>query len=79
MAQNYVSGYASYVNYGYELTYGAGAVSARTFGHGTKITHTRRNNMERLYGLGARNATTTIAKKYEGSASVEFVLSNGSF
>lgn len=79
MAQNVVSGYASYVNYGYEATYGAGAASNRTFGHGTKVTINRRNNMERIYGLGSRNAASTVAKKYEGTASVEFILSNGSF
>jgi hypothetical protein len=78
MAQNYTSGYASYMNYGYEATYGSVASGTRVFGLGQKVTHTRRNNMERLYGIGARNATTTVAKKYEGSASVEFVLSNPS-
>jgi hypothetical protein len=79
MAQSYVSGYASYVKYGYEASYGAGAVSARVFGHGIKITHTRRNSMERIYGLGARNAAANVAKTYEGTTSLEFVLSNASF
>lgn len=79
MAQNVTSGYASYVNYGFEATYGIGVSGTRTFGHGAKITLTRRNNMERIYGLGARNPTATVAKKYEGSASMEFVLSNASF
>lgn len=79
MAQNAVAGNQSYANWGFESSYGAGAVSARVFGHGTKITVTRRNSMERVYGIGARNATANVAKKYEGSASVEFVMSNGSF
>ena len=79
MAQNVTGGYGAYVNYGYEASYGAGAVSARVFGRGQKITHTRRNNMERVYGVGARNASTTVALRYEGTASSEFILSNGSF
>ena len=77
--QNNVSGAYSYVNYGYEATYGAGAVSARTFGHGVKVTTTRRNNMERIHSLGARNAQATAALKYEGTTSVEFVMANASF
>lgn len=79
MAQNPTGGYGAYVNYGYESTFGGGAVSARTFGFGNKVTLTRRNNMERIYGLGARNATSNVAKKFEGNASVEFILSNASF
>jgi hypothetical protein len=79
MAQNQVAGWAGYVNYGYEATYGAGAVSARVFGHGTKCSFTRKNNMERIHSLGYRNAQTTTALKYEGSASVEFIMSNASF
>lgn len=49
----------------------------RPFGHGAKITINRKNNMEKVYGLGARNATANVAKKYEGSASVEFLLGAG--
>jgi len=78
-AQYNVSGAYSYVNYGYEATYGAGAVSARTFGHGVKVTLTRKNNMERIHSLGARNAQATAALKYEGSASVEFIMADASF
>jgi hypothetical protein len=79
MAQNPTSGYGSYVNYGFENTYGTASTGTRTFGHGVKITHDRKNTMERLYGLGSRNAAATIAKKFEGTADVEFILSNGSF
>jgi hypothetical protein len=79
MAQYVTAGWGAYVNYGYEATFGSGAVSARTFGRGIKITTTRRNTMERIYGLGSRNATANVAKKYEGTASAEFLLSNGSF
>lgn len=79
MAQNYVSGYASYLNYGYEATYGTGVSGTRTFGHGNKISISRRNNTERIYGLGSRNPTTASALKYEGSATIEFIMSNASF
>lgn len=79
VAQTAIAGWGAYVNYGYEQTYGGGAVSARTFGRGVKLTISRKNNMERIYGLGARNATANVAKQYEGSATVEFVMSNGSF
>ena len=79
MAQNNVSGAYGYVNYGFEATYGAGAVSARTFGHGVKVSFARKNNMERIHSLGQRNAYTTAALKYEGTASIDFVMSNGSF
>jgi len=78
-AQSYTGGYGAYTNYGYETTYGTVTTFPRVFGIGQKITHTRRNNMERLYGLGSRNATANVAKKYEGTATIEFVLSNGGF
>lgn len=79
MAQNPTAGWGSYLNYGYEATYGTPASGTRVFGDAQKITLTRKNTEERLYGVGARNATVSIAKKYEGSASIEFVLANASF
>lgn len=80
MVQTPISGYGAYVNYGFEATYGAQAATrARTFGHGAKITVNRKNNMEKIYGLGSRNPLTAAAKKYEGSASVDFILSHGTF
>lgn len=79
MTQVVSGGWNSYCNYGYEATYGAGAVSDRVFGHGTNITINRRNNMLKVGGLGSRNYSTVSAGKYEGSASVEFVFSNSSF
>jgi hypothetical protein len=79
MAQFAIAGFGSYCNYGYESSYNGGAVSARVFGHGTKITIGRKNNMEPIWGLGARNASTNVAKKFEGNGSVDFFLSNGSF
>ena len=79
MAQTPAAGVSTYVAYGFETTYGTGVVCSRPFGHGAKISNNMRNNMERIYSLGARNASTAVAKKFEGSASVEFVLSHASF
>ena len=73
------SGYASYCNFGFESSYGTAAVGSRTFGHGPKVTISRKNNMERIFALGSRNSAISVPKQYEGSASVEFVMSNGSF
>lgn len=79
MAQNVNSGAFGYVNYGFESTEGTVAASfPKTFGHGTKISINRKNNMERVYGLGARNASANVAKKYEGSASIEFDMAANS-
>jgi len=46
------------------------------FGQGIEVTVTRSNNAERIYGVGARNATATINKQYGGEFSVTGVLSN---
>jgi len=46
------------------------------FGHGVSATVTRNNNSERIYGVGARNATATINKQFDGKLSVEGSLSN---
>jgi len=78
MAQSISSGGLSYVNYGIETTEGTVCASfPRPFGHGAKITINRKNNMERVHGLGGRNATANSAKKYEGTATVEFLLGAG--
>jgi hypothetical protein len=79
MTQNTTGGYGTYINYGYETTYGTAVSGTRDFGMGRKVTVTNRNNMERIYGLGNRNAQANVAKKFEGNASVEFLMSNGSF
>jgi hypothetical protein len=80
MAQNVVSGALTYVNYGYETTFGTVAASfPKSFGHGTKVSLTYKNNQERIFGVGARNASTSQAKKFEGSANVEFALSHCNF
>lgn len=46
------------------------------FGQGVECTITRNNNSERVYGVGARNATATISKQYGGSFTVSGILSN---
>lgn len=79
MAQSVISGYGAYANFGFEATYGSAASGTRAFGHGTKLSISRKNNMDRVFGLGARNSTATVAKKYEGTATVDFLLSNASF
>lgn len=78
MPQNIASGTNTYLNYGFETTEGTVAASfPRPFGHGAKISISRKNNMEKVYGMGNRNATANVAKKYEGTASVEFMLGAG--
>ena len=46
------------------------------FGQGVSVTVNRSNNAERIYGVGARNATATINKQYDGKFTVEGSLSN---
>jgi hypothetical protein len=79
MAQAPTGGWAGYVNYGYESTEGTVAASfPKNFGPGSKITINRKNNMERVFGLGARNASVNIAKRFEATATVEYLLSANS-
>jgi hypothetical protein len=65
--------------YGYESTYGTAVSTARVFGRNVKLNISQRNNMERLFSIGARNAQTVAALKYEGNVSVDFIMSNGAF
>jgi len=46
------------------------------FGHGVELSVTRSNNAERIYGIGARNATATINKQYGGKFTVNGSLAN---
>ena len=46
------------------------------FGHGVDIAVTRSNSAERIYGVGARNATATINKQYAGKVAINGSLSN---
>jgi hypothetical protein len=78
MAQTIGSGAFSYVNYGFETTEGTVAATfPRPFGQGVKLNVSRKNNMERVHSVGARNAQANVAKKYEGNVTVEFLLGAG--
>jgi len=46
------------------------------FGQGVEVTITRNNNAERIWGVGARNATTTVNKQYGGTLTISGILSN---
>ncbi len=46
------------------------------FGQGVEVLMNRNNNSERVYGVGARNATATINKQYGGTLTISGVLSN---
>ena len=85
MAQNYIGGSGSTTMYAFEDMDGWGLAAAShtasdetyvPFGQGIEITVTRTNNAERIYGVGARNATATINKQYGGKISVTGMVSN---
>jgi len=46
------------------------------FGHGVDIVVNRNNTAEKLYGVGARNASATIKKNYDGKATINGTFSN---
>lgn len=46
------------------------------FGQGIEINIQRNNNAERVFGVGARNATATVNKQYGGTLTVSGVVSN---
>ncbi len=68
----------SWMSYGWETAYAA--VSAdidKALGHGVRTTNlTRRNNIEKVFSQGYRNAQKLVPKKYEGAITQEFVLAN---
>jgi len=76
MVQNYASGWATAIKYDFETSFGTGGTPAYPFGWGTKVTAKKNNNLERIYGLGSRNSQYTVAKKFEGNLTIEFVLGN---
>ena len=85
MTQVYVGGGSSVTLYDFEDMDGWATVAAShtvsdetlmPFGQGVEITVNRSNNAERIFGVGARNATATVNKQFGGSVTISGVLSN---
>jgi len=85
MTQNFISGGESVGLFAFEDQDGWGLAAAShiasdatymPFGQGVDISVARNNNAERIYGIGARNATATINKQYAGTATINGSLSN---
>lgn len=85
MTQQYLGGGGSIALYGFEDMDGwALAAASHTasdetrvpFGQGVEVTMSRTNNAERVFGVGARNATATINKQYGGTMTISGILSN---
>lgn len=67
-------GTTSYARYGYESAFGtapADAALIQYFGHNIKFTPSIKNNVERIADLNNRNYTKIVAKKFEGSFTVD--------
>ena len=73
------SGIKSYVNYGWETTYGTASSTINIpFGHDTKITSlSMKRNSKMINGLGNTEAVNSVATTFEGSLGIDFVLGNG--
>lgn len=72
-----IAGVGSYAQMYWESTYGTKATGTYLpFGHGTKISVSRKNNIEKVYGLGSRDSTSLVPKQYEGNFSVDFVMAS---
>ncbi len=85
MAQNYTSGGGTVCLYAYEDMDGWTVAAAShtesnatymPFGQGVEVNISRSNNAERVFGVGARNATATVNKQYGGAFTISGVLSN---
>lgn len=85
MAQIHASGGQSVALYAFEDMDGwALAAASHTasdetrvpFGQGVEVTMARNNNAERIFGVGARNATATVNKQYGGTMTISGALSN---
>lgn len=85
MAQNFISGAESVGLFAFEDQDGWALTAANhtesdetyeSFGHGVEINVTRNNNAERIYGVGARNASATINKQFGGKVTINGSLSN---
>ena len=83
--QNYISGGESVCLYAFEDQDGWGVAAAShtasdatkvPFGQGVEVSVSRNNNAERIFGVGARNATATVNKQYAGTATINGALSN---
>ena len=76
------TGSLSYARYGFESTFntspGDGSLST-FFGHNVRFSATPRNNTERIPNLNTRNYSKYAAKKFEGSFTVDFQVSNWFF
>jgi len=85
LGQNYISGGDSVAIYAFEqaaqwdgaaTAHSASTESYVAFGQGIEISVSRKNSAERIYGVGARNATSTINTIYSGSVTINGALSN---
>ena len=85
MAQNYISGGESVALLAWEdadawgVAVGSHTASDQTympFGQGVEVSTSRNNNAERIYGVGARNATATVNKQFAGTTTISGSLSN---
>lgn len=68
----------SWAHYGWETSFGAvTTASDKTFGQGVKIsTLSRKNNIEKIYTLGSRNAVVLQPMVFEGAVGIDFVMAN---
>lgn len=68
----------SWLKFGWEdVAFGTESTGIdKSFGNGARVSSfSRRNNEEKIYGLGARNAQKLVSKKFEGACEIEFPLS----
>lgn len=85
MPQNYITGDLSVGLYAYEdqdawdnvaSSHTASDQTYVPFGHGVEVRITRNNSAERINGVGARNATASISKQFDGNFTVNGSMSN---
>ena len=72
----------NYVHYAYENTYSTSPGDAAItgyFGHNVKFSASPKNNILRIPNLNSRNYTKYAARKFEGSFSADFDVSNWYF
>ena len=67
----------SWIGYGYETSYAVADNADVAYGHGVRVTSlNRRNNLEKVFSMGSRNAQKLAIKQFEGALSTEHVLAN---